>query len=194
MKGSLRVAVAAFALAGTLSGSRVDARPATDSAAVRAVVLWQADAWNRHDAAAYSALFTPDCDVVNIVGWWWQSRAEMQAELTRAFSSVFRDSRLTFTDVQVRFLAGNVAVAHASWTMMGEKMPPGMPPPDQGIQTLVLVQRDSRWQIAVFQNTLRKPERPFPIAPQAARSGAHRADVARRQRPRRTASAIPALP
>src|SRR5690348_15189766 len=167
MKGSLRVAVAAFALAGTLFGSRVDARPATDSAAVRAVVLRQADAWNRHDAAAYSALFTPDCDVVNIVGWWWKSRAEMQAELTRAFSSVFRDSRLTFTDVRVRFLAGTSRL-HASWTMTGEKMPPGMPPPDQGIQTLVLVQRDSRWQIAVFQNTLRKPERPFPTGSHTA--------------------------
>jgi uncharacterized protein (TIGR02246 family) len=101
-------------------------------------------------------------DVVNIVGWWWKSRAEMQAKLTRAFSSVFRESTLGFTDVRVRFIAPDVAVARARWTMTGEKMPPGMPPPDQGIQTLVLVQRDGRWQIAAFQNTLGKPEHPFP--------------------------------
>jgi len=58
-----------------------------DEAAIRAVALQQADAWNRHDAAAYSALFTPDCDVINISGWWWKSRAEMQGKLTRAFVS-----------------------------------------------------------------------------------------------------------
>lgn len=162
MKGSLRVTVAAFALAGTLFASHAHARTATDAAAVRTVVLQQADAWNRHDAAAYSTLFTPDCDVVNIVGWWWKSRAEMQAKLARAFSSVFRDSTLTFTDIQVKFLARDIAVAHARWTMRGERMPPGMPPSDQGIQTLVLIQRDGRWQIAVFQNTLSKPERSFP--------------------------------
>lgn len=45
---------------------------AADEAAVRSVVMQQAGAWNKHDAAAYSALFTPDCDVVNVVGWWWR--------------------------------------------------------------------------------------------------------------------------
>ncbi|HET9818044.1 MAG TPA: SgcJ/EcaC family oxidoreductase [Rhodanobacteraceae bacterium] len=171
MEGSSRFAVAAFVLAGALFASHAHARDATDAAAVRAVVLQQADAWNRHDAAAYSALFTPDCDVVNIVGWWWKSRAEMQAKLTRAFSSVFRDSTLTFTDTQVKFLTPGIAVAHASWKMTGMRMPPGMPPPDQGIQTLVLTLHDGKWRIAEFQNTLSKPQHPFPTAPQTARSG-----------------------
>lgn len=166
MKRSL-LAIVAFALAGSLCASHAYARAGTDAAAVRAVVLRQADAWNRHDAAAYSALFTPDCDVVNIVGWWWQSRTEMQAKLTRAFSSVFRDSTLAFTDVQVKFLAPDVAVAHARWTMKGEKVPPGIPPPDAGIQTLVLTRHDGQWLIAEFQNTLSKPERPFPAASRA---------------------------
>jgi uncharacterized protein (TIGR02246 family) len=130
--------------------------------------MQQADAWNRHDAEAYSELFTPDCDVVNVVGWWWKSRAEMQAKLTRAFSSVFRDSTLAFTEVQVKFLARDIAAAHARWTMTGERMPPGMPPSNHGVQTLVLIQRDGRWQIAVFQNTLSKPERPFPAGSRRA--------------------------
>lgn len=170
-------ALSRFVLALSILGGFVfapHARAATDAAAVRAVVLQQADAWNRHDAKAYSALFAPDCDVVNVVGWWWKSRAEMQAKLTRAFASVFRDSTLTFTDVQVRFLAPHVAVAHARWTMQGEKMQPGIPPPDQGIQTLVLIQRGGRWQIAVFQNTLGRPERPFPSAPPAGGAAASR--------------------
>ena len=143
------------AIAGRAQGS-------DDAAAVHAIALQQADAWNKHDAAAHSALFTSDCDVVNIVGWWWKSRAEMQARLTRAFSSVFRDSTLTFTDVQVKFIRSDIAVAHASWKMTGMHTPPGMPPPDAGIQTLVLTKNAGQWRIAIFQDTLSKPERPFP--------------------------------
>lgn len=171
MKGSLRVVMTAFALAGALFSSPTYARDATDVAAVRAVVLQQADAWNRHDAAAYSALFTADCDVVNIVGWWWKSRAEMQAKLTRAFSSVFRESTLTFDGVSVKFLTPEVAVAHATWRMTGMHMPPGIPPPDHGIQTLVLTRHDGTWRIAEFQNTLSKPQHPFPTARQATQPG-----------------------
>ncbi|WHZ19308.1 MAG: hypothetical protein OJF55_001457 [Rhodanobacteraceae bacterium] len=163
-------AMAVLALVGTMSVSSAHANEKSHAAAVRAVALQQADAWNRHDAAAYSTLFTADCDVVNVVGWWWKSRTEMQRKLTSAFSTVFRDSKLTFTDVQVKFLTPDVAIVHARWTMTGEHMPPGMPPPDQGIQTLVMTRHSGQWLIAVFQNTLSKPEHPFPAA---ASSGTH---------------------
>lgn len=145
-----------------------NASEATDAAAVRAVAVQQAEAWNRHDAAAYSALFTPECDVVNIIGWWWKSRVEMQQKLARGFTSVFHDSTLTFTDVQVKMLKPDVAVVHARWTMTGAKMPPGMPPPEAGIQTLVMTRHAHQWRIAAFQNTLSKPEHPFPPARPAA--------------------------
>jgi uncharacterized protein (TIGR02246 family) len=146
-----------------------------DQQAVRAIVLRQAVAWNRHDAAAYSSLFTPDCDVVNIAGWWWKSRAEVHQKLARAFSGVFAHSTLTFTDVQVKFPGPDIAVAHAQWKMSGARMPPGMPAPDAGIQTLVLArQRDGKWLIAEFQNTLSRPEHPFPTPIPAAPGSAAR--------------------
>lgn len=172
MNASLRFAVAMFAMAGGLFAPCVFAGDASDAAAVRAVAVQQADAWNRHDAAAYSALFTPDCDVVNIVGWWWKSRAEMQEKLARAFSFVLARSTLTFTDVQVKFLAPDIAIAHARWKMTGAEALPDMPPPGTGIQTLVMTKHAGQWRIAVFQNTLSKPEQPFPVAAGAARSGA----------------------
>ena len=110
----MRLSLCVFALPLlTISAGSIAAT--ADEAAVRAVALQQADAWNKHDAAAYSALFTPDCDVINISGWWWKSRAEMQQKLTRAFSTVFARSTLSFTDVEVKFLKPDVAVAHASW-------------------------------------------------------------------------------
>lgn len=143
-----------------------------DEIAVRSVAMQQADAWNKHDAVAYSALFTADCDVVNVVGWWWKSRAEMQQKLTRMFASVFRNSVLTFTDVQVKFLTPDIAVAHARWTMTGEQMPPGQPVPDKGIQTLVMTRDDGKWLIAELQNTISKPEPPFLAKPVATPSAA----------------------
>jgi len=43
----------------------VGAGQAEDVAAIRDVESRQAEAWNRHDAKAYAALFTEDGDVVN---------------------------------------------------------------------------------------------------------------------------------
>ena len=140
---------------------------AADEAEIRAVVVRQGDAWSRHDAPAYVALFTEDCNVVNVLGWWWKGRGELETKLTAAFAFVFRDSKLTITDVQTRFLKPDVAVAHARWTMTGAMNPTGgAPAPSNGIQTLVLTRTTSgTWLIAEFQNTNGVPERPFPAGP-----------------------------
>src|SRR6185369_7867863 len=75
-----------------------------EEAAIRDVEARQASAWNRHDAGAYADLFTVDGDVVNVLGWWWRGRAEIQGKLTDAFAWIFRDSTLTIGEVHVRFL------------------------------------------------------------------------------------------
>lgn len=36
---------------------------------------------------------------MNVLGWWWRGRAENQSKLSDAFAWVFRDSKLTITDV-----------------------------------------------------------------------------------------------
>jgi len=133
-----------------------------DEAEIRDLQSRQQEAWNRHDAKAYAALFTDDGDVVNVVGWWWKSRSEIETKLTAAYAVAFRDSTLTITDLEVRFLARDVAVAHVKWTMEGSKTPPGIPEPRQGIQIQVLQKRDGAWRIAAFQNTSSLPETPFP--------------------------------
>lgn len=138
------------------------AQNARDEAEIRDLQVRQQEAWNRHDARAYAALFASDGDVVNVVGWWWKSRSEIETNLTAAFAVVFRDSTLTITDVHVRFLAGDVAVAHVRWSMEGSKTPPGIPEPREGIQIQVLQKRDRAWRIAAFQNTNSLPETPFP--------------------------------
>ena len=104
--------------------------------------------------------------MVNVLGWWWKGRAEIQRKLSDAFAYVFRDSKLTITDVDVRMLDPKLAVAHVRWTMEGAKAPPGAPvPPREGIQLQVLQKQGDRWRIASFQNTNGVPETPFPKGP-----------------------------
>jgi uncharacterized protein (TIGR02246 family) len=158
-----RVVAAVAILAGLMPvGLRAQRQ---DDAAIRQVQSRQADAWNSHDAPAYASLFTLDGDVVNVVGWWWRGRAEIESKLRAAFALVFRDSKLTITDVQVKFLTPEIAVAHVRWTMEGAKAPTGIPEPRQGIQTQVLRKQAGTWLIAAFQNTNSVPETPFPQPP-----------------------------
>ena len=142
-----------------------------DEAEIRRVAMQQGETWSRHDAKAYAALFTENADVVNVVGWRWKGRTELETRLTEAFKFVFKDSKLTITDVTTRFLEPDVAVAHARWTMTGARTPPGMQQPKEGIQTLVFTKEGGRWLIAAFQNTNSVPERPFPTGPPAAKPG-----------------------
>ncbi|MFL5541416.1 MAG: YybH family protein [Longimicrobiaceae bacterium] len=140
---------------------------ATAEAAIRDLEARQADAWNRHDASAYAALFTEDGDVVNVVGWWWRGRAEIESKLAQAFAYVFRESRLTITGVEVRLLSPDIAVARVRWTMEGARTPSGIPEPTRGIQLQVLTRDADGWSIKSFQNTNELPERPFPQGPPA---------------------------
>jgi uncharacterized protein (TIGR02246 family) len=136
-----------------------------DDAAIREVQARQAEAWNQHDAAAYAKLFTEDGEVVNVVGWWWKGRPQIESRLTDAFAFVFRDSRMTIADVQTRYLAPGLAISHVLWTMSGAKTPPGIPEPREGIQMQVLKKVEGKWLIYSFQNTNSVPERPFPKGP-----------------------------
>jgi uncharacterized protein (TIGR02246 family) len=100
--------------------------------------------------------------VVNVAGWWWKGRSEIERQLGAAYAVVFRESRLTITDVQIRFLARDIAIAHVRWSMEGARTPPPIPEPREGIQIQVLQKRGATWRIAAFQNTNSLPEVPFP--------------------------------
>src|SRR5690242_16341359 len=82
--------------------SSAAAAAGSDQVAIEAVEAKQAAAWNAHDASAYADLFTPDGDAINVLGWWWKGREEIRHKLTDAFASVFKDSRLTIAEVDVR--------------------------------------------------------------------------------------------
>jgi uncharacterized protein (TIGR02246 family) len=139
-----------------------------DEEEIRNLETRQQEAWNKHDAKAYASLFTENGDCVNVVGWWWKGRAEIEEKLTAAYAFVFRESVLTITDVDVRLLKPTVAIAHVRWTMTGARTPQGYAKVQQGIQTQALIKLDGKWLMAAFQNTTAMPEMPFPQGPPAS--------------------------
>lgn len=141
------------------------ANQSTDEADIRKVEVAQQESWNSHDIKAYAALFTEKADVVNVLGWWWKDRAELEAKLSRAHGFVFKKSTLTIGEVDVKFLTPGIAVVHARWQMTGAMSPDGSHTPEIGIQTQVLQKLDGKWLIAAFQNTDSVPEKDFPAPP-----------------------------
>jgi uncharacterized protein (TIGR02246 family) len=138
-----------------------------DADAIRALEVRQEVAWNAHNAHAYAQLFTSDADIVNVLGWWWKSRAELDQKLDKGFSFVFARSHLHIDDVAIRFLTAEVAIAHVQWSMSGAASPDGSGSnvPQKGIQTQTLYKSAGGWLIAAFQNTNALPERAFPSGP-----------------------------
>jgi uncharacterized protein (TIGR02246 family) len=156
------IAVCAPLLLATASAAL--AKGPADEASIRMVEDGQAEAWNRHAIADYAALFTPDAHVINVLGWQWRSRAELEQKLGAGFKTVFARSQLAIGEVTVEFVTSDVAVAHVRWTMTGALSPTGSGAnaPERGIQTQVLVKVAGVWKIRDFQNTNSVPETAFP--------------------------------
>src|SRR6185503_17175585 len=98
--------------------------------------------------------YAPDADFVNVIGLWWHGRAEIEKEHARLHATRMKESQLTASDVSLRFLRPDVAVAHVTWSLSGDTGIDGHSrPPRNGICTHVLTKQNGRWVIAVSQNT-----------------------------------------
>lgn len=152
-------------LAAPLLMARVVEAP-NDEEDVRKAVGGFAQSWNDHDMEAFGKLFATDADFVNVAGDWWKGRQAIQTQHayshgtipadTKGFEAsqmhygIFKTSTLRFSGTDVRFLRRDVAVAHASWELLGDNRTPN---PRHGFFTFVLTREDSRWLIAAAQNT-----------------------------------------
>src|SRR4051812_29388479 len=72
---------------------------AADEAAIRKLVAQQEETWNSHDAKGYAGLFAENGDCVNVVGWWWKGRGDIEKKLTDAFAFVFAESALKIAEI-----------------------------------------------------------------------------------------------
>ncbi len=116
-----------------------------------------ADAWNRHDATAYAASFTDDCDYVAFDGTHVRGRRANARFHRYLFDHGLRGSRLVFDGaMRLRLLAADLAVAVIEgavvmpWQRRAKRR-------KRSIQTYVLARQDGAWRIAAFSTTRVRP-------------------------------------
>lgn len=159
------ISLLSLVLVASLIIARVLAAPNTEED-VRKTVDGFSQSWNHHDMEAFGKLFATDADFVNVAGDWWRGRQAIQAqhayshgtipadtkgfEALRMYYGIFKDSTVRFTQIDVRFLGRDVAVAHTSWEMLADTRTPNS---RYGLFTFVLTRQDSKWLIAAAQNT-----------------------------------------
>jgi len=153
-------------LTAILAGPALQAGQSRDETEIRAIEMGLQEAWNHHDMKAWANLFTEDADFVNVAGWWWKGRGEIEKKHTEIHAYIFRDSTLTIGEVQTKFLTPEIAIVHVLWSLTGNRNPDGSDgQPRKGIFTQVLQKQNGKWLIAAAQNTDSRPEVPSAMGP-----------------------------
>lgn len=121
---------------------------------VTAVVEAFAECWNRHDMNSFAKLFSVDAEFVNVVGLWWTGQEEIKKAHEFTHATMFKNSRLTITEVKVRFPVENIAMARARWMLEGHVSPEGAALPARtGLLLNTLARTPAGWVIIDSQNT-----------------------------------------
>jgi len=149
--GAVRVPV--FSGGAGLSVQAVPATGASDEQRITTVVSGLENAWNAHDAKAFSMLFAKNADFTNVAGQRTRGRADIESFHAMRFATRFKSTRLTITSVSIRFIRADVASVDASWEMSGATSPQGEDVPlRKGILHLVVTKDGDAWLIAVMHN------------------------------------------
>jgi uncharacterized protein (TIGR02246 family) len=138
MTGIVPAVLLAFAMSGA------------DEKAIHQVFSWLVNTWNSHDMKAHCSVFAPDADFVNVNGWWWQGRKEIERQHTTAHETVFKTTVAEIAPKKIRLLKPDVAVVQASWRVTGDVRSKD---PRDYIMTYVLRKHARKWLILAAQNS-----------------------------------------
>ena len=111
-----------------------------DRAAVMLLVYALEDAWARHDADAYGALFTSDATYTTFLGTRYRGRAEIVESHRALFARALRGTRIANDILDVRFYGPDTAVLTSS----GDTYKGGRPERLGKVQTYTIVRRAGR--------------------------------------------------
>ncbi|WP_448616604.1 SgcJ/EcaC family oxidoreductase [Modestobacter sp. URMC 112] len=118
---------------------------------IRALYARYLAGWNQRSGVTVSSVFADDGEIIDLDGTLRSGRLTIAADMRRMFTEY---ATPTFVGVvrSVRRLTEGVAVLHAVAGMV----PPGAEALDPSLHTvhsLVAVEEDGRWKIAVLQST-----------------------------------------
>ena len=134
------------------SGQTIESQSA-DESAMREGVKQMETGWNTKSGALFAKPFAEDADYVVINGMYIKGRAVIETQHQRIFDTIFKDTTLTLTVKQIRFLRPDVAIVHVS----GQRVGPSKDHNQEAMITLVMTKQKDGWVIAAFQNTAIAP-------------------------------------
>jgi uncharacterized protein (TIGR02246 family) len=122
---------------------------AADEAALRENVKSLETGWNTKSGAVFAKPFAEDADYVVINGMYIKGRATIESAHQRIFDTIYKDTTISLTVKQVRFLRPDVAVIHVA----GHREGPTKELTQDAMLTFVMTKEKQGWTIAAFQNT-----------------------------------------
>ncbi|RIV40271.1 SgcJ/EcaC family oxidoreductase [Micromonospora radicis] len=124
--------------------------PAVDPAEIAALPKRMIETWAAHDADGFADLFVEDGTLI-LPGRFQQGREAIRAFMAAAFQGPYQGSRVTGQPIEIKPLGpGSVALITE-----GGVIPAGADelPASAAIRaSWILVHRDGRWRLAVYQN------------------------------------------
>lgn len=131
----------------------LSANAQNNEAALRGIVKQMETGWNTKSGALFAKAFAEDADYVIINGQYIKGRAVIESTHQQIFDTIFKDTTITLTVQQIRFLRPDVAVVHVK----GQRTSPIKELVQDAMLTLFLTKEKQGWTIAAFQNTAVTP-------------------------------------
>src|ERR1044072_110438 len=103
------------------SGQAVDSQNADEAAMLESVKQLETG-WNTKSGALFAKPFADDADYVVINGNYIKGRAAIESGHQRIFDTIYKDTKLTRTVKQIRFLRADVAVVHVEGRLTGNQL------------------------------------------------------------------------
>ena len=130
-------------------------------AAIKTIIQKQEDAWNEHDIIGKgTAYFTDDATLVNFLGMFWKSKAEIIQNLSRINEDVFKHTSIRYELKELKFITSDVAIANMEeqftveedYTDVGQQYKKG--DKNYKLITDVFIRKNNEWLITASQLTL----------------------------------------
>jgi uncharacterized protein (TIGR02246 family) len=134
----------------TKNSTAAPAMSSTDQEEITAVPARMVAAWAEHDADAFADLFTQDGTLI-LPGVYQKGRDQIREFMAMAYAGPYQGTRVTGQPIDLKVLADG---AVALLTMGGVLAPGETELSDRAAirASWILVKREGRWQLAVYQN------------------------------------------
>ena len=124
-----------------------------DEKGIKQVLTAFVEAWNHHDAKAFSLVFAEDADFTNVRGMSAHGRAEVEKFHAPRFATKFKDSNQKIAEIRIRFITPDVAAVDARWEMTGANGPDGQDIPlRKGLLNFIMTRSSGQWLIMIMHN------------------------------------------